>query len=86
MFGESFGKTTHKSKIGDVHRGRDLPPQGRYQSLYMDCLKSPAEMIAPTVASTVGVNKPPEVFDAVILFISIAHQSNRDTKVLGNGS
>ena len=73
MFGESFGKTTQNSKIGNVHRGRDLVPPVKYKSMYVDCLKSPAEMIAPTVANTVGVDKPPEIYDAVRRTIRIAY-------------
>jgi len=65
MFGETFGKTTLKSNKGEVQRGRDAPPEVRYKTLAMEHHKNPAEMIAPTVAATVGVEVAPEVFDKV---------------------
>ncbi len=65
MFGESFGKVTLKSSLGQVPKGRDAPPQERYKTLNMEHHKSPQEMVAPTVAATVGVVQPPEVFAKV---------------------
>ena len=66
MFGETFGKITYKSSNGEVIRGRDAPPEERYKTLTMEHHKHPEEMIAPTVATTVGVDRPPEMFDKVI--------------------
>jgi hypothetical protein len=65
MFGETFGKITAKSGNGEVIRGREAPPEERYKTLTMEHHKHPEEMIAPTVAATVGVNRPPEVFEKV---------------------
>ena len=65
MFAESFGKITHKSNKGEVVRGSDIPPEERYKTLTMDFHKHPADMVAPTVATTVGVERPPEVFAKV---------------------
>ena len=66
MFGETYGKITYKSSNGEVIRGRDAPPEERYKTLTMEHHKHPEEMIAPTVATTVGVDRPPEMFDKVI--------------------
>lgn len=65
MFGETFGKITEKSCKGEVKRGSDAPPAERYKTLTMEFHKHPEEMIAPTVAATVGVEPPPEVFEKV---------------------
>ena len=65
MFGETFGKITQKSGQGEVQKGREIPPAERYKTLNMEHHKHPEDMVAPTVAATVGVVKPPEVFDKV---------------------
>jgi hypothetical protein len=65
MFGETFGKITAKSGNGDVIRGREAPPEERYKTLTMDYHKHPEKMTAPTVASMVGVDRPPEIFEKV---------------------
>jgi len=65
MFGETFGKITYKSNNGEVQRGRDAPPETRYKTLTSDYLKHPEAMIAPTVATTVGVERAPEIYEKV---------------------
>lgn len=72
MFSENFSKTTYKSKVGEVHRGRDLPPQERYKTMAMDQHKSPAAMNAPSVSAAVGVRREAEMFDAVRSWVMIA--------------
>jgi len=65
MFGETFGKITAKSSHGEVHKGREVPPELRYKTVTMEHHKHPFEMSGPTVAESVGVERKPEVFDKV---------------------
>lgn len=65
MFGETFSKTTLRSAEGEVHKGREVPPEERYKTLGMQFHKHPQDMVAPTVAATVGVERAPETFEKV---------------------
>lgn len=73
MFAENFSKTTKKSKLGEVHRGRDLPAEERYKTTYMDQHMSPATMNAPSVSAAVGVKREKEMFDAVMRLLIVAY-------------
>jgi hypothetical protein len=62
MFGQTYGKITEKTNAGDIQRGRDAPSEIRYKTMNMEHHKHPVDMVAATVANTVGVKPREEVF------------------------
>ena len=62
MFAKTYGKTTYKSSTGDFNKGRDLPAEKKYVSMFGKEFVDQKKVLYDTAAKIVGVDKKEDTY------------------------
>ena len=62
MFAKTYGKTTYKSSTGEYNKGRDLPAEKKYVSMFGKEFVDQKKVLYDTAAKIVGVDKKEDTY------------------------